>query len=194
MAKKTTDLAAYRAKRTAGSTPEPFGRTESQSAVESSALPARHVYVMQKHNATRLHYDLRLEVDGVLKSWAVPKGPSMDPGHKRLAVPVEDHSLGYGDFEGNVGMGGGSGAVIQWDRGTYEPRGDAEELDLDSGHVSFVLYGEKLQGAFALTKTGPKSWILVKMRDEHARRGSDIAAERPESVVSGRTWQEVAQD
>jgi bifunctional non-homologous end joining protein LigD len=148
-------------------------------------------FVVQQHDATTLHWDFRLEHDGVLKSWAVPKGPSMDPGHKRLAVEVEDHSLRYGDFEGNVGMGGGSGAVIQWDRGTYEPRA-ADALDLDSGHVSFVLRGEKLQGAFALTRTGPKSWILVKMRDEHARRGSDITAERPESVVSGRTWRDVA--
>jgi DNA ligase D-like protein (predicted 3'-phosphoesterase) len=149
-------------------------------------------FVIQQHDATTNHYDFRLEHDGVLKSWAVPKGPSLDPSHKRLAVPVEDHSLKYGDFEGNVGMGGGTGAVIQWDRGTYEPRGDAGELDLDSGHVSFVLDGEKLKGAFALTRTGPKRWILVKMRDEHARRGSDITAERPESVVSGRTWQDVA--
>ena len=148
-------------------------------------------FVVQQHDATTNHYDFRLEHDGVLKSWAIPKGPSLDPGQKRLAVPVEDHSLGYGDFEGNVGMGGGSGAVIQWDRGTYEPR---DGFDLDGGHVSFVLHGEKLQGAFALTRTGPKSWILVKMRDEHARRGSDITAERPESVVSGRTWQDVARD
>jgi bifunctional non-homologous end joining protein LigD len=88
-------------------------------------------------------------------------------------------------------MGGGTGAVIQWDRGTYEPR---DGFDLDTGHVSFVLHGEKLNGAFALTKTGPKRWILVKMRDEHARRGSDITAERPESVVSGQTWQDVARD
>lgn len=157
-------------------------------------------FVVQHHDATSNHYDFRLEHDGVLKSWAIPKGPSLDPAHKRLAVPVEDHSLGAYlrpgprgfDFEGNVGMGGGSGAVIQWDRGTYEPRGESGVLDLDSGHVSFVLDGEKLQGAFALTRTGPKRWILVKMRDEHARRGSDITAERPESVVSGRIWQDVA--
>jgi DNA ligase D-like protein (predicted 3'-phosphoesterase) len=148
-------------------------------------------FVIQQHDATTLHYDLRLEQDGVLKSWAVPKGPSLDPADKRLAIPVEDHSLGYGDFEGLVGMGGGSGAVIVWDRGTYEPRDG--DLDLDGGHASFVLHGEKLQGGFALTKTGPKSWMLVKMRDDHARRGSDITAERPESVLSGRTWRDVAQ-
>jgi DNA ligase D-like protein (predicted 3'-phosphoesterase) len=145
-------------------------------------------FVVQQHDATTLHYDLRLEVDGVLKSWAVPKGPSLDPGQKRLAVPVEDHSPAYGPFEGVVGMGGGTGAVIQWDRGTWERRGG----DLDDGHLSFVLHGEKLRGAFALTRTGPKRWLLVKMRDEHAVRGGDITAERPESVATGRTWEEVA--
>jgi DNA ligase D-like protein (predicted 3'-phosphoesterase) len=146
-------------------------------------------FVVQQHDATTLHYDFRIEEDGVLKSWAVPKGPSMDPAHKRLAVPVEDHSLEYGGFEGRVVLGGrGTGAVIVWDRGTYDPR----DGSLDDGHASFVLHGEKLHGGFALTRTGPKRWILVKMADEHARRGSDIAAERPESVLSGRTWQDVA--
>ena len=145
-------------------------------------------FVIQQHDATTLHYDFRLEVDGVLKSWAVPKGPSLDPAHKRLAVPVEDHSLAYGRFEGRVPLGRGSGAVILWDRGEYAPR----DGDVESGHLSFVLDGEKLQGGFALTRTGPKRWLLVKMRDEHARRGSDITAERPESVKTGRTWQEVA--
>ena len=145
-------------------------------------------FVVQQHDATTLHYDFRLELDGVLRSWAVPKGPSLDPAHKRLAVPVDDHALAYGGFEGVVKLGRGSGAVIVWDRGTWTPR----DGDLDAGHASFVLAGEKLQGGFALTKTGPKRWILVKMNDEHARRGSDIAAERPESVLSGRTWQELA--
>ena len=145
-------------------------------------------FVVQQHDATTLHYDFRLEVDGVLRSWAVPKGPSLDPAHKRLAVPVPDHALGYADFEGLVGMGGGSGAVIVWDRGTWERR----DGDLDDGHLSFFLHGEKLRGGFALTRTAPKRWILVKMRDEHAARGSDVAAERPESVLSGRTWEQVA--
>jgi DNA ligase D-like protein (predicted 3'-phosphoesterase) len=146
------------------------------------------LFVVQQHDATTLHYDFRLEEDGVLRSWAVPKGPSLDPADKRLAVPVEDHSVGYGDFEGLVGMGGGSGAVIVWDRGTWERR----DGRLEDGHLSFFLHGEKLRGGFALTRTGPKQWLLVKMRDEHARRGSDITAERPESVRSGRTWQQVA--
>ena len=145
-------------------------------------------FVVQQHDATTLHYDFRLEVGGVLRSWAVPKRPSLDPAHKRLAVPVDDHSLAYGGFEGLVGMGGGSGAVIVWDRGTYEPL----EGSLDEGHFTFRLDGEKLRGAFALTRWDGRKWLLVKMRDEEARRGSDIAAERPESVLSGRTWQEVA--
>ena len=145
-------------------------------------------FVVQQHDATTLHYDFRLEHDGVLKSWAVPKGPSLDPADKRLAIPVEDHSIAYGGFEGNVGMGGGSGAVILWDRGEYEP------LDGSPGddRFTFVLHGEKLEGAFAMTRWGARKWLLVKKVDGLERRGSDITAERPESVESGRTWREVA--
>jgi DNA ligase D-like protein (predicted 3'-phosphoesterase) len=145
-------------------------------------------FVVQQHDATTLHYDFRLEHNGVLKSWAVPKGPSLDPAVKRLAVAVEDHSLVYGGFEGLVGMGGGSGAVIVWDRGEYEPLAGSPEDD----RFTFVLHGEKLRGGFAMTRTGPRQWLLVKKRDEEARRGSDVTAERPESVLSGRTWQDVA--
>ena len=147
-----------------------------------------HRFVVQQHDATTLHYDLRLELGGVLKSWAVPKGPSLDPAVKRLAVPVEDHALAYGAFEGVVGMGGGSGAVIQWDRGTFEVR----DGNLDEGHLSFVVDGHKLRGGFALTRTGARRWLLVKMRDEYARRGSDVTAERPESVTTGRTIADLA--
>jgi bifunctional non-homologous end joining protein LigD len=145
-------------------------------------------FVVQQHDATTLHWDFRLEHDGVLKSWAVPKGPSMDPAVKRLAVPVEDHSLLYGRFEGRVPLGRGSGAVILWDRGDYDLLGGAPDED----HFTFALHGEKLRGGFALTKTGPKRWLLVKKADDEARRGSDITAERPESVKTGRTWQDVA--
>ena len=145
-------------------------------------------FVVQQHDATTLHWDFRLELGGVLKSWAVPKGPSLDPARKRLAVPVDDHALAYGPFEGVVSMGGGTGAVIQWDRGDFEVR----DGDVESGHLSFSLHGEKLRGGFALTMTGARRWLLVKMVDEHARRGSDITAERPESVQSGRTWQDLA--
>jgi len=145
-------------------------------------------FVVQLHDATTLHFDLRLQVGNALRSWAVPKGPSMDPAVRRLAVPVEDHSLEAGEFEGvHRGQGRGSGAVIVWDEGT------AEILRDDRDHVSFELQGHKLAGRFGLTRTGERRWILVKARDEHARPGSDIAAERPASVRSGRTWDQLAQ-
>ena len=124
---------------------------------------------------------------GVLRSWAVPKGPSLDPRVRRLAVPVEDHEMSAGDFEGvHVGQIRGTGAVIVWDEGTAEIVRDEPE------HLSFVLHGRKLSGGFGLTRTGEKRWILVKVRDEDAQPGSDIVAEQPASVRSGRTWQEVA--
>ena len=145
-------------------------------------------FVVQQHDATTLHWDFRLEHDGVLKSWAVPKGPSLDPAVKRLAIPVEDHSIRYGGFEGLVGMGGGSGAVIVWDRGDYELLDGTPEDD----HFTFALHGEKLEGEFAMTRWGPRKWLLVKKVDGLERRGSDITAERPESVKSGRTWEQVA--
>ena len=132
-------------------------------------------FVIQQHDATAMHYDLRLEVDGVLKSWAVPKGPSLDPAVKSLAVPVPDHALAYGGFEG--------GNVIIWDRGEYELTGGSVE----DGALSFVLHGEKLHGRFSLRRWKPEHWLLVKKADDEARRGSDITAERPESVRSGRT-------
>ena len=144
-------------------------------------------FVVQLHDATTLHFDLRLEVDGVLRSWAVPKGPSLDPGVKRLAVPVPDHELAAGDFEGvHEGATRGSGAVIIWDEGTFEL------VRSSATHLSFVLEGTKLHGGFALTQTAADRWILVKTADATARRGSDIVAEEPASVRSGSTWQEVA--
>jgi DNA ligase D-like protein (predicted 3'-phosphoesterase) len=149
------------------------------------------VFVVQEHQATAHHYDLRLEVDGVMRSWAVPKGPSLDPATKRLAVEVEDHGLDHNDFEGTLGDGG----VIVWDRGTYEQGGRVAWPEaLDRGHAVFVLHGEKLRGGFALQRTRPGAkpqWLLIKRRDDEARPGSDIAAERPESVVSGRTLAEL---
>ena len=125
----------------------------------------------------------------MLRSWAVPKGPSLDPAVRRLAVPVEDHSLEAGEFEGvHEGSSRGTGAVIIWDEGTAEIQPDNDP----DRHLSFVLDGSKLHGRFGLTRTGEDQWILVKARDEEARPGSDIVAERPESVRTGRTWQEVA--
>jgi DNA ligase D-like protein (predicted 3'-phosphoesterase) len=144
-------------------------------------------FVVQLHDATTLHFDLRIQIGDVLRSWAVPKGPSLDPGVRRLAVPVEDHALSAGDFEGvHERQPRGSGAVIIWDEG------GAEILRDDPGHLSFALHGHKLSGRFGLTRTGEHRWILVKVRDEHARAGSDIVAERPASVRSGKTWQELA--
>jgi DNA ligase D-like protein (predicted 3'-phosphoesterase) len=145
-----------------------------------------HRFVVQWHDATTLHFDFRLQTGDVLRSWAVPKGPSLDPGIRRLAVPVEDHSMSAGEFEGvHEGHRRGSGAVIIWDEGT------ARIVRDEAGHISFILAGHKLSGGFALTRTGDKRWILVKVRDEQARPGSDIVTERPESVRSGRTWQEL---
>jgi bifunctional non-homologous end joining protein LigD len=144
-------------------------------------------FVVQWHDATTLHFDLRIRVGGVLRSWAVPKGPSLDPAVRRLAVPVEDHTLDAGDFEGvRDGQARGSGAVIIWDEGA------AEILRDEPGHMSVRLHGSKLSGGFALTRTGERRWILVKTRDEQARPGSDIVAERPASVRSGHTWQDLA--
>jgi DNA ligase D-like protein (predicted 3'-phosphoesterase) len=149
------------------------------------------VFVVQEHAATAHHYDFRLEVDGAMRSWAVPKGPSLDPAAKRLAVEVEDHAMSHNRFEGALGGGG----VIVWDRGTYEQGGRVPWPEaLDRGHAVFVLHGEKLRGGFALQRTRPGAkaqWLLVKRRDEHARPGSDVVAERPESVVSGRTLDEL---
>jgi DNA ligase D-like protein (predicted 3'-phosphoesterase) len=144
------------------------------------------VFVVQEHQATAHHFDLRLEVDGMMRSWAVPKGPSLDPAIKRFAVQVEDHSLAHNDFEGAAGSGG----VIIWDRGPYEQGGRVPWPEaLERGHAVFVLHGHKLCGGFALQRTrgGDKpQWLLIKRRDEHARPGSDIVSERPESVESGR--------
>jgi len=151
------------------------------------------VFVVQEHAATAHHFDLRLEVDGAMRSWAVPKGPSMDPAVKRLAVQVEDHGLSHNDFEGPTEGGG----VIVWDRGSYEQGGRVPWPEaLERGHAVFVLHGEKLRGGFALQRTRPgekPQWLLIKRRDEEAEPGSDVVAERPESVASGKTLEELLQ-
>jgi len=150
------------------------------------------VFVVQEHQASTHHFDLRLQVDGVMRSWAVPKGPSMDPAVKRLAVQVEDHGMAHNDFEGPTEHGG----VIVWDRGSYEQGGRVAWPEaLERGHAAFVLHGEKLRGGFALQRTrgeGEKSqWLLLKRKDEAARAGSDVVAEQPESVRGGSTLEEV---
>jgi DNA ligase D-like protein (predicted 3'-phosphoesterase) len=161
-------------------------RVEGHEQFGIRGVPAG-VFVVQEHQATAHHYDFRLEVGGVMRSWAVPKGPSLDPAAKRLAVQVEDHGLAHNDFEGGLG----DGAVIVWDRGTYEQGGRVAWPEaLDRGHAVFVLHGEKLRGGFALQRTRPGAkaqWLLIKRRDDEARPGSDVVAERPESVVSGKS-------
>lgn len=148
-------------------------------------------FVVQEHQATAHHFDLRLEVDGAMRSWAVPKGPSLDPAVKRFAIQVEDHDVGHNEFEGRTPRGG----VIIWDRGSYEQSGRVPWPEaLDRGHAVFVLHGAKLRGGFALQRTrrGDKpQWLLIKRRDEQARPGSDILVERPESVVSHMTLAQV---
>jgi DNA ligase D-like protein (predicted 3'-phosphoesterase) len=145
-------------------------------------------FVIQQHHATSMHWDFRLEVDGTFKSWAVPKGPSMRPRDKRLAMAVDDHSIGWGDFEGTIGEGEyGAGPVIVWDRGSYQNlRDESMQEALAAGHASFWLEGEKLHGGWSLRRTDGRRWLLVKRRDEHADSGDPVAT-RPESVLSGRT-------
>src|SRR3954447_13172477 len=165
-------------------------RREGHEQFAIRGVPAG-VFVVQEHAATAHHFDLRLEVGGVMRSWAVPKGPSLDPAAKRLAVEAEDHSLAHNDFEGTRGEGG----VIVWDRGTYEQGGRVAWPEaFERGHGVFVLPGEKVRGGFALQRTRPGAkpqWLLIKRRDDEARPGSDIVAERPESVLSGKTLAEL---
>ena len=205
---KPTDadpLAAYLAKRDFSRTPEPTGKGGGKGG---TGPQGRTVFVVQKHKARTLHYDFRLEVDGVLKSWAVPKGPSMNPRDKRLAVAVEDHPLDYAGFEGAIPADSyGAGPVIVWDAGVYRNL-MAEKADapatmaeaIEAGHVEVALEGEKLRGGFALihTKMGgnEKNWLLIKMRDDAAddAEGSNITAAHPDSVLSGRTIEEVGDE
>jgi DNA ligase D-like protein (predicted 3'-phosphoesterase) len=159
-------------------------RVEGHEQFMVRGVPAG-VFVVQEHQATAHHFDLRLEVDGVMRSWAVPKGPSMDPAVKRLAVQVEDHSLEHNAFEGRTGSGG----VILWDRGSYEQGGRVPWPEaLERGHAVFVLHGEKLHGGFALQRTrgGQKpQWLLIKRSDDYAKPGHDVVAQQPLSVQSG---------
>jgi DNA ligase D-like protein (predicted 3'-phosphoesterase) len=150
-------------------------------------------FVIQQHAATSMHFDFRLEVSGTFKSWAVPKGPSTDPRDKRLAMAVDDHSLSWGDFEGVIDEGEyGAGPVIVWDRGDYSNlRDEPMETGLELGHLSFWLEGEKLRGGWSLRRTGGRRWLLVKRRDEEADARRNPVSTQPESVVTGRTIEEV---
>ncbi len=182
--KRRSNLVLYQRKRRFDRTPEPKGKPGKGKS------PLR--FVVQKHAASRTHYDFRLEIDGTLKSWAIPKGISLDPTDQRLAVQVEDHPIEYGAFEGVIPKGNyGAGTVMIWDRGTYAER---TKNGLDQGHITFILQGEKLKGEFALIRLkgrDPKAWLLVKKRDEFMRKGEDLAEEV--SVLSGRTMKQIAE-
>lgn len=186
-------LKKYRAKRDFGRTAEPSG---GRKLAKSGCR-----YVIQKHAARALHYDFRLEHDGVLLSWAIPKGPSLDPADKRLAVHVEDHPIEYGAFEGTIAKGEyGGGTVMLWDRGVWEPRGDVDE-GLAEGSLKFDLHGERLKGGWALVRLrsrgkqdrGRDNWLLIKERDAYAKAGgAPIVETAMTSVKSGRAMNEIA--
>lgn len=184
-------LEQYNRKRRFDQTPEPAGKIERG---------AQHRFVVQKHRASHLHYDFRLEMEGVLKSWAVPKGPSLDPAEKRLAMQVEDHPVSYFQFEGIIPEGNyGAGTVMVWDIGKWEPLGDASEM-LDKGDLKFRLHGAKLNGEFVLAKMrsrrpGSKGteWLLIKKSDESAKRGFDID-KLDYSALTHRSLDQIAND
>ena len=191
-------LSTYRSKRNFSVTAEPRGRVERPRA------KARK-FVVQRHDATRLHYDLRLELDGVYKSWAVTKAPSLDPATKRLAVEVEDHPLDYGTFEGTIPEGEYGGGTVQlWDRGVWKQQSDRSPLqDLTDGHLKFEVNGKRMHGGWALVRmrdrdvrpgrTVRHNWLLVKERDEAAQPGdADALAREVTSVKTGRTLEEIA--
>jgi DNA ligase D-like protein (predicted 3'-phosphoesterase) len=189
-------LSEYRRKRDLGRTPEPSGGRRRRGK--------RPRFVIQKHDATALHYDFRLEAAGVLKSWAVPKGPSTDPRDKRLAMPTEDHPLDYADFEGVIPEEHyGAGPVIVWDAGTYRnlTEEDGREVPVEdgveSGHVKVWLEGQKLKGGWSLrrTRTAPGErprWLMVKLKDEEADARRNPVSTQPQSVLSGRTIEDLA--
>ena len=194
-------LAEYNRKRNFGITREPPGEPPP------GKRPGRQrIFVVQKHAATRLHYDFRLELEGVLKSWSVPKGPTLDPKVKRLAVQTEDHPIAYADFEGIIPKGQyGGGTVLLWDQGTWEPQGDPHK-EFAAGNLKFVLKGAKLRGGFALVKLkgrgarqyggDDRSWLLIKEKDAETRDEAQgiITDDRPESVTTRRTLEEIAAD
>ncbi|MEW9806064.1 DNA ligase D [Mesorhizobium sp. ZMM04-5] len=185
-------LEPYRAKRNFAQTPEPSG-----TPAKASGADAGGAFVVHKHAARRLHYDLRLEHDGVLWSWAVTRGPSLDPAEKRLAVHVEDHPLDYRSFEGVIPKGYGAGTMLVWDEGTWAPEFDPA-WGMQKGHLRFDLHGQKLRGLWDLVRLKPKpgekrdNWLLIKADDRQARSGGDILEKQPRSVKSGRTVEEVA--
>jgi bifunctional non-homologous end joining protein LigD len=200
---RSAQLAEYRRKRDFTHTAEPSG----QGASAGDDAAERRRFVVQKHDASSLHYDFRLELEGVLKSWAVPKGPSLDPADRRLAVMTEDHPLEYADFEGVIPQGEyGGGTVLVWDTGWWEPdlewiattKGKTPEDPVEAlanGELKLVLHGSRLTGSWALVQMkgrGDKNWLLIKHRDEAARPGAEVIAEAPDSVMTGRSLEQVA--
>lgn len=188
-------LTEYRKKRNFQISAEPSGK--SKKVAES----AQHLlFVIQKHRATQLHYDFRLEFNGVLLSWAVPKGPSLDPSVKRLAMQVEDHPRDYASFEGVIPEGEyGGGTVMVWDMGEWSPESDDVEAALTKGDLKFTLHGKKLNGSWVLVRTRgfgskvDKTWLLIKHRDRYANV-KDVTAEKPRSALSGMLLAEIAQE
>ena len=194
---KKQKLRKYADKRDFEATPEP-----DEGEVHFDWSEGRPIFVIQKHDASSLHYDFRLEVDSVLKSWAVPKGPSTDPSEKRLAVPTEDHPLKYADFEGVIPEDSyGGGTVMVWDRGSYHNLKDGDDPSvaeqIEDGHVTVRLEGEKVRGGYALTRTGKgddERWLLVKMDDEEADARRNPTSTENDSVRSGRSMHEIAEE
>jgi bifunctional non-homologous end joining protein LigD len=180
-------LDEYKKKRSFSKTSEPLPKKKDSAS--------GRMFVVQKHRASRLHYDLRLEDRGVLKSWAVPKGPSLDPSVKRLAMAVEDHPVDYAGFEGIIPEGEyGGGTVMVWDHGTYHPEG-SEDLDdpLRKGEVKFTLNGTKLKGSWVLVRTRDRQWLLIKHRDRYSTT-DEVTLSKPASALSGRMLAEIAAD
>jgi len=180
-------LKDYEKKRRFNKTPEP--------GPEKKTTRTGRIYVIQKHRATSLHYDFRLEADGVLKSWAVPKGPSLDPTVKRLAMQVEDHPVDYAKFEGVIPEGEyGGGTVMVWDYGTYQPETADVTAAIRKGELKFSLKGKKLLGSWVLVRTRDRQWLLIKHRDNYAAEGIDVAEVAPASILTRRTLAEIAED
>jgi len=186
------NLKEYKKKRNFRKTKEP--KPESKKRKETGLI-----YVIQKHKATNLHYDLRLELSGVLKSWAIPKGPSTDPSQKKLAVPTEDHPIDYANFEGIIPEGEyGAGAVIVWDKGTYRNLKDdiSVEEAYEKGKLEIFIEGKKLKGAYVLLRTGKKQdkgrwWLFIKMKDKYVDARRDPIKTEPESVISGKKIEDI---
>jgi len=182
-------LATYRAKRNFAKSPEPSGQAPAAKPKRATPQQKTMSFCVQKHLASHLHYDFRLEHRGVLLSWAVPKGPSLRPGDKRLAMRVEDHPLDYGEFEGVIPEGYGAGIVMLWDRGTWEPQSPDVDEALERGDLKFILHGVKLKGSWVLVRTGSafggtgRSWLLIKHRDDWAG-DVDVTEVAPDSVKS----------